>query len=435
MAEANTLIERDLRHVWHPYTHMKTANPLPVVSARGSHYTLADGRTLLDGISSWWVNTHGHCHPHIAEAIAKQAHTLEQCIFANTTHPQAVELAERMLGHAGPNFSRVFFSDDGSTSVEVALKLVIQHFHNQGRKRLRFLAFEDAYHGDTFGAMSASGRGVFTAAFHDLLFDVIFIERPTNDRATNTIDQIDHALDRGPIAGMILEPLIQGAAGMQMYAPQALTRIVKHVQRHKGIVIFDEVMTGFGRTGTLFAMHQLDPDLECQPDIACFSKGLTGGFLPLGLTLVSDEIYQAFVQDDHRKSFFHGHSFTANAISCAAANASLDLFESAESQHDRQRLARRLQAFRLSLPANAPWLKEKRQTGCVLALELNDTNAGYTSNLAPRLTQAFIDRGILLRPLGNVLYILPPYCITDNELDGVFSAVREVVAEVMEVAG
>jgi adenosylmethionine---8-amino-7-oxononanoate aminotransferase len=456
-----SLSHRDQAVIWHPYTQMKTAAPpLPVVAGEGAWLLLEDGRRILDGISSWWVTVHGHAHPHIAEAIAAQAQTLEQVIFAGFTHPQAVRLAERLLAHLPAGMARVFYSDDGSTAVEVALKMAWQYWQQQAEPRSHIVALEGAYHGDTFGAMSASGRSVFTRAFEPLLFHVTHVPCPEGEERgirsseeaasimafegegapskgqvgtggslglAGTLAALEAAQTQAPIAAMILEPLIQGAGGMRMYSPAALAAVVEWCRSRGILVIFDEVMTGFYRTGKLFASHHIEP----QPDIICLSKGLTGGFLPLAVTACNQRVYDAFLSDDRSRMLFHGHSFTANPLGCAAANASLDLFEAAPTQAAVARIGRQhldaLQKFQALVQ-----VENVRCMGTILAMDLKG-GSGYLQDGGGKVTARLLAQGIFIRPLGNVIYLMPPYCILEQELEWVYEEMIQAIQNTTSV--
>jgi adenosylmethionine---8-amino-7-oxononanoate aminotransferase len=418
------ILAQDRRHVWHPYTQMQTAAaPIPVVRGAGACLYLADGSTLVDAISSWWVTVHGHAEPRIAAAIAAQAQVLEQVIFAGFTHPQAVQLATQVSAVLGRGLERVFFSDDGSTAVEVALKMAWQYWHNRGEDRSRLLALEGAYHGDTFGAMSVSGRSVFTKAFDPLLFEVQHLPSPADDDGSACLQALAAALAAGDVAALIVEPLVQGAGGMRMYSPATLDRMSALCKAAGVPVIFDEVMTGFWRTGKAFAMHHC----SIAPDIICLSKGLTGGFLPLALTVATEEIYAAFLSDDRSKMLFHGHSFTANALGCAAANASLSLFAEEETQARIARLCRAQADFAAVLRATGR-VRAVRVCGTVLAFDLiPEAGGGYLDPAAMRIQKQLFEAGILIRPLGEVVYLMPPYCITSAELSQVHDSLLAVL--------
>jgi adenosylmethionine-8-amino-7-oxononanoate aminotransferase len=417
----------ELRHVWHPYTQMQTAPPpVPLERAEGVYLYTPDGRRFLDGISSWWVNIHGHNHPRLNRALADQAKRLAQVIFAGFTHEPAARLAAALVARAPGRLPRVFFSDDGSTAVEVALKMACQHWRNRGQpRRSLFVAFDDAYHGDTFGAMAAGGVAAFHAVFGDLFFAVRRARTPSSAARGTESPSLLEILEREGerVAAVILEPILQGAGGMQIQ-PAAFLREVRDATRHHGIpLIADEVLTGFGRTGRLFACEHG----PIEPDLLCLSKALTGGYLPLAATLASDEIYRSFLAADRARALHHGHSFTANALACAVALESLALFE------EEDRLARvagleRLFGERLARLTGHRLVTGVRGIGAVAALEVAPaTSGGYLDALGPRLAQAFLDRGLLLRPLGNVVYLLPPYVITDEQAHWAFDIVEEVL--------
>lgn len=413
------LVERDLKVIWHPYTQMQTAAPpVPIVRGQGALLFDEDGKTYIDAVSSWWVNIHGHSHPYIADKVAAQLTQLEHVIFAGFTHTGAVELAERLLAILPQNQAKVFYSDNGSTAVEVAIKMCLQYWHNHDQPRTKIVAFKNAYHGDTFGAMAVSGRSAFTNVFESLLFEVEFIELPNQDNIADLKSQIT-AL-RSNLACFIFEPLLQGSGGMLMYEAKYLDELMAHCRAERVLTIADEVLTGFGRTGKRFACDHL----QQQPDIMCFSKGLTGGTMALGLTTCTQNIYDAFLSDDKLKTLFHGHSFTANPVACAAALASLDLFMLPDTLANMQRITDRHAQFGLKI-TNHPKVKTWRQTGTIIALEWETgAETSYFSHLRDKLYQYFLDAGIILRPLGNVLYILPPYCITDEQLNYIYSKIE-----------
>ena len=414
----NELIKRDLAVVWHPYTQMKTAAlPIPIVKGEGVYLFTDTGEKYIDAVSSWWVNIHGHSHPYIAEKVFEQLKKLEHVIFAGFTHPQAIILAENLLSIIPKNQKKVFFSDNGSTAVEVALKMCLQFWANKGEKKTKILAFKNAYHGDTFGAMAVSGRSAFTAPFDSLLFDVEFIDLPNKHNLEQLKSQISNL--KTDLSCFIFEPLVQGASGMLMYDAKDLDELILHCKRESVLTIADEVMTGFGRTGKLFASdHLLN-----KADLMCFSKGLTGGTMPLGITTCQQEIYDAFLSDDKLKTLFHGHSFTANPVACAAANASFDLLINPETLANIQRIEAKHKAFKSQIE-NHPKLKDVRQTGTIIALEWNIDGTSYFNNIRDTLYNFFLDKGIILRPLGNILYIMPPYVITNNDLDYIYQNIN-----------
>jgi adenosylmethionine-8-amino-7-oxononanoate aminotransferase len=419
------LAERDLQVIWHPYTQMKTAlPPIPIVRGEGACLFDEYGEQYIDAISSWWVNIHGHAHPYIAQKIFEQLNQLEHVIFAGFTHPSAVKLAERLLAILPNNQAKAFYSDNGSTAVEVAIKMCLQYWHNQGVERTKIIAFKNAYHGDTFGAMAVSGRSAFTRAFDSLLFDVEFIDLPDQDNIERLKSQISSL--KAQAACFIFEPLVQGSAGMLMYEATWLNELMEHCRNENILMIADEVFTGFGRTGKRFACDYLTE----QPDIMCFSKGLTGGTMAFGLTTCAQFIYDAFLSDDRLKTLFHGHSYTANPVACAAALASLDLFLEEQTDFNIKRIADAHRIFADKVKHH-PKIKTIRQTGTILALEWQtDTGTSYFSNLRDRLYHYFLDAGIILRPLGNIIYILPPYCITDEQLFYVYSKIEKALEEI-----
>ncbi|GAB3245843.1 adenosylmethionine--8-amino-7-oxononanoate transaminase [Larkinella harenae] len=420
----DNLAKRDHAVIWHPFTQMQTAPlPIPIVRGEGTLLFAEDGKTYIDAVSSWWVTIHGHSHPYIAERIYQQLQTLEHVIFAGFTHQPAVELAERLLPLLPSNQNKVFYSDNGSTAVEVALKMAFQYWHNIGQPRRKVIALEGAYHGDTFGAMAVSGRSAFTAPFTPFLFDVEYISTPVPGQEQATLDQLKVLLNED-VAAFIVEPLVQGSEGMVMYEPEILDQLIALARSYGALIITDEVMTGFGRTGKLFATHYLRE----QPDLMSLSKGLTGGTMALGITTCTQEIYNAFLSEDRFKTLFHGHSFTANPLACTAALASLDLLLSDETQASIQRIVRRHNNFADQLRQKTG-VKNVRQRGTILAFDLDagGSSRSYFSNIRDVAYQFLQEQGVLMRPLGNVLYIFPPYCITDEQLDIVYNAIERLL--------
>lgn len=412
--------------IWRPYTQMMTAAPpIEVVRASGPWLETRDGRRILDAISSWWVNIHGHNHPRLNRAIANQLERFAHVIFAGFTHEPAERLARELLDHVPDELTRVFFSDDGSTAVEVALKMAYQAWRNRGqRRRTLFLALEGAYHGDTFGAMSVGGSTDFHGAFSDLLFNVLRLPHPDNGPTEKALDRaLEEHADR--IAAVIVEPVVQGAAGM-VFWPVDTLRLIRQRTRETGIpMIADEVFTGFGRTG---------PFLACEhgpviPDIVCLSKALTGGYLPMGATLCTEDIYTAFLGESRETALLHGHSFTGNALACSVALESLRLFD----EEDRLGRVRQLEAqFQqaLSRLAGLPRVRAVRGVGALAVIDLEPAGGGgYFDSTGPALHGRFLDRNLLLRPLGNTLYVLPPYVITDQEVTWLFQVIEDELAE------
>jgi adenosylmethionine-8-amino-7-oxononanoate transaminase len=437
-----TLVERDRACLWHPYTQMATAPPpLPIVRAEGVYLYTEDGRKLLDGISSWWVNIHGHSHPRLNRALADQANRLEHVVFAGCTHAPAVDLAERLIDVLPTGLSRVFYSDDGSTAVEVALKLAHQYWRNLGQpERQTFITLHHAYHGDTVGAMSVSEDSLFTQAFAPLLFRVTRADPPYCyrcpiglERATCQIDclsSLEAALERhrSTVAAVLVEPMLQAAGGMIVWPQEYLAGVRQLCDRYGTLLIADEVLTGFGRTGRMFACEHA----AIAPDIICLSKALTAGYLPLAATVTTDQVFESFLGTGHQKTFFHGHSFTANPLACAVALESLDLLQETGAIARIGRLESRLSAALMPLEA-LPLVGNVRVLGGVAVVELVSDKqtrlaGGYVDGIGPRLSAAFLDRGLFLRPLGNVVYFMPPYVITDEEVDWATTQIAEVLA-------
>lgn len=418
----NTLKERDKNVNWHPYTQMKGASDIiPIVRGEGTYLYDNVGNRYIDAVSSWWVTLHGHAHPYIAQRVYEQLNTLEQVIFAGFTHEPAIQLSENLLKLLPSNQQKVFYTDNGSTAVEVALKMCIQYHANRGQKKSKILAFRHAYHGDTFGAMSVSARGVWTEPFGHLLFDVFFIDVPTTDNLDDLCLEIDKYATE--VACFIYEPLVQGAAGMLMHEPEDLSKLMSYC-RSKGIIMIqDEIFVGFGRTGKLFAADYLSES----PDIMCFSKGLTGGTMPLGVTTCSNMIYNAFYSDDKQQALFHGHSFTASPLACTAALASMELLLKKETLDHIANIEWKHSIF-LNQIKNETKVKHVRQTGTIMAIELRqEEKTSYFSPLSAVLYPYFLKRGILMRPLGNIIYLVPPFCISDEDLDYIYAAIKDAL--------
>jgi adenosylmethionine---8-amino-7-oxononanoate aminotransferase len=422
--------------IWHPFTNAGLdPPPLHVVRAEGVWLHLADGRRVLDAISSWWVNLHGHANPRIAAAIAAQAQKLEHVILAGFTHDAAEELAGRLRRWVPPNLTHMFFSDDGSTAVEVAMKLAAQHFSNSGRaEKKEIVAFEHGYHGDTAGAMSASDDSPFTDAFRSMRFPVHRVHSaycyrcPVGLRRETChiecVDQLATLLEeRGRhIAAVILEPMLQAAGGMIVHPVEFLQKVRKLCDAHDVLLIADEVLTGFGRTGKMFACNLAG----VAPDLICISKGITGGFMAMGVTLCGERVASAFNDGNRLHTFYHGHSYTGNALACAAANANLQIFDD-EPVFDRIANIARLTADRLPQFGAMPQVGDTRQIGTIGAIELRADDAGYLSAMRPKLYNFFLERGVLLRPLGNVVYVLPPYVISPEELHRAYDVIQEAI--------
>lgn len=420
------LVEKDQKYIWHPFTQMKTSGPaLPIVKGEGTLLIDESGKSYIDAISSWWVNLHGHSHPYIAKKVFAQMQKLEHVVFAGFTHQPAVDLCEKLSKHLPDNQAKFFFSGDGSSAVEIALKMSVQYWKNKGENKTRFVALEGAYHGETFGAMSAGARSIFSAHFSDMLFESTHIPFPKEGQAA--IQSLKTEIAKGDVAAFIFEPLVQGAAGMRMYDASTLNKLIQICKKSGVLCIADEVMTGFGRTGTTFAVNQI----EAKPDFICMSKGLSGGTLPLSLTSCTQDIYEAFLGDDIHKAFLHGHSFTGNPIGCTAALASLELLEKKECREAIEKITENHKAFTQQLGA-LKVIEEIRQTGTILAIELKSDRSGYASKIRQKLYDDFLKRGVLLRPLGNVIYILPPYCIQEKELKKVYEVIQEKLIELSQ---
>ncbi|MDH4261574.1 MAG: adenosylmethionine--8-amino-7-oxononanoate transaminase [Spirochaetia bacterium] len=417
--------EKDQKYIWHPFTQsLVDQPPVNIVRAKDSKLYAENGQEFIDAISSWWVNLHGHAHPVIKKAISDQMEIMDQIIFAGFTHPTAIDFAEELLEFLPGNMAKVFYSDNGSTSVEVAVKMALQYWHNQNIKKQTIIAFHHSYHGDTFGSMSISQRGAFNDPFSDKLFDVEFISSP-GELSTETkfmIAEFSKITAKGNVAAFIYEPLIQGAGGMLMYEPDVLDQLLNICRSNEVIAIADEVMTGFGRTGKFFASEYM----KNTPDIICLSKGITGGILPLGATACTKNIYENFKSNDRSKTFFHGHSYTGNSLSLAAARASLTLLR--DSMTNIKFIEENHKRFILKLKTLKN-VQNIRSRGTILAFDVdNHQQTSYFNSLRDNLYHQFIDKGVLIRPLGNVIYLMPPYCIDQNELDTIYNAVMDVLS-------
>jgi adenosylmethionine-8-amino-7-oxononanoate aminotransferase len=415
---------KDRNFIWHPFTSLLSeSEPILIKDASGIYLNTPDGRKIIDAISSWWVNLHGHSHPHIAAAVAAQASQLDHVIFAGFTHAPAITLAERLLSILPHNQRRIFFSDNGSTAVEVALKMAVQYWRNQGIGKNKIVALDGAYHGDTFGAMAVGERGLFTAPFAHMLFDVSFLDFPSSGREQSVVQQFREWVSRGDVAVFIFEPLVQGASGMRMYSEAVLNELIEVAHSHDVICVADEVFTGFGRTGKIFACDYLNQ----QPDIVAVSKGITGGTMPLSATSCSEKILEAFRTADLAKTFFHGHSYTANPIACSAANASFELLTSAACQQQIVAISQLHKGFIQEISKH-PSVADARSRGTIMAIDIKSAeDTSYSNVLRKKIYPFFLERNILLRPLGNTIYLVPPYVITKEELTVVYDAIRSFV--------
>jgi adenosylmethionine-8-amino-7-oxononanoate aminotransferase len=433
------LTDRDRKHLWHPYTQEKTAPlPVPIVGAKGVWLETEDGTKLLDGVSSWWVNTHGHSNSYINQALTDQAHKLEHVIFAGFTHEPAIRLSEKLIKVLPDGLNRVFFSDNGSTAVEVGLKMAYQYWQNKGEDRRVFIALERAYHGDTIGAMSASDASAFTDPFKNLLFsikraaapfpiDCGLCDRKCDVSCASSLESLlkTHSNET---AAVIVEPMLQGAGGMIVWEPEYLAKVKELCDEYGVLLIADEVLTGFGRTGKMFACEHAG----ITPDIICLSKALTAGYMPLGATAATDRIFEAFYDNDRLKTFFHGHSYCANPLACAVAIANLELFEINDTLKRISEINARFESFRSDLDA-FDCVKDVRIIGGVLAFEIEVPDSGYLADVGQSLYLEFLKRKIVLRPLGNVLLFMPPFVITDEEIEWVLKEIRDVLGKYPDI--
>ncbi len=419
-----SLTEKDFKYIWHPYTHQKNRLPaIPIIRGNKSLLYDENGNKYIDAVSSWWVNIHGHGNKYIAKQLYRQAKKLQQVIFTGFTHQPAVELAEKLIKILPGNFSKIFYSDNGSTATEVAIKISLQYWMNKGEgNKNKILAFHHSYHGDTFGAMSISERGTFTLAFRDKLFEVIFIETPDDKNFTHLKEEIEKY--KNEIACFIYEPLLQGAGGMRMYDAKNLDTLLSFLKEEKILCIADEVLTGFYRTGRFFAGDYLSE----KADIICLSKALTGGTMALGVTACTQNVYDAFVSDDKTKTFFHGHSFTANPLACTAALASLSLLQLQKCRQQIEAIVYQQNYFYTKIKSfeNKNIIKNLRHFGTILAFEVNTNEEdGYLHNIGSEFTKFCMQNGVYLRAMGNTIYVMPPYCITKKELRKVYSVIED----------
>jgi len=423
----DSLIKRDREVVWHPFTQVQTeAPPIPIIKAKDSLMYDVHGKTYIDCNSSWWVNVHGHGHPKIAAALSEQFQAVDHVLLAGITHPKAVELAEKIIDILPEGFSKVFYSDNGSTAVEVAIKMAMQFWYNKNTPKNRFLAIEGAYHGDTFGAMSLGERGHFNKPFEAFFFEADFLEFPTVEKEEKILAKAEQLFQSGEFAAVIVEPLVQGSAGMRMYSAKWLSRLMDLAQKHDVLIIFDEVMTGWGRTGKLFAMEYCDRT----PDIVCLSKGLTAGVLPMGLTVAKEYIFQAFLDDDKLKALLHGHSFTGNALACAVACANVDIFKEENTWKNIDRITQQHEIFAEHIKKHKQ-ATNIRQYGTIVALEVKTPEeTSYFSSLRDSAFAYFVEHGIFLRPLGNVLFLNPPYCTTNEQLEYCYKHIEAFLDQV-----
>ena len=419
------LSERDKKHLWHPLTqHKLHPEMMGIVKAKGALLIDEAGNEYIDGIASWYTCMYGHCNDFILDKVIGQMQQLDQVVFSGFTHEPAVKLSEELIKILPNNQEKLFFSDNGSTATEIGIKMALQYHFNKGEKRSVMLSFEDGFHGDTFGAMSVSGLSVYNGPFEDFFIEVERIPVPTKENSNAIIAQLETRLENNNIAGFIYEPLVQGAAAMKMHDADGLNKILILLQKHDVLTIADEVMTGFGKTGTNFASDQI----ETKPDIICLSKALTAGLLPMAITSCRHKVYDAFYSDDLAKGLFHGHTYTANPLACTAALAGIELLQSKEIQTSIERIIKSHEFFGAEIESH-PKVASIRQCGIIFALDLNLQMERY-GNLRDRLFKHFMDNGVFLRPLGNTIYILAPYIITDEQLKKIYTSIKDVLSKV-----
>ncbi|WP_075343443.1 adenosylmethionine--8-amino-7-oxononanoate transaminase [Tenacibaculum agarivorans] len=417
-----TLQERDKKHIWHPLKqHQTHPNSLGIVKAKGCILTDEHGNEYIDAISSWYTCMFGHCNEYIIGKVHQQMQQLDQVMFSDFTHPAAVELSEKLMAILPQNQAKIFFNDNGSTAVESAIKMALQYYFNKGDQRTTFIAFENGFHGDTFGAMSASGLSVYNGPFEDFLINIHRIPVPNGNNHVEILQQLEAIVNNNKVAAFVYEPLVQGAAGMKIHNADGLDAIIKFCQSNNVLTIADEVMTGFGKTGKYFASDYI----ETKPNIICLSKALTGGMVPMAITSCTQEIYDAFLSNDIAKGYFHCHTYSANPIGCAAAIASIDLLTSEEIQKNIQRVSRSHVEFGEKIKTHAK-VKSTRNIGVIFALDL-DTNMERYGTLRDLLLSSFMKEGVFLRPLGNTIYIQVPYVITDAQLEKVYTTIEKVL--------
>lgn len=421
MTEKN-LSERDKKHLWHPLTQHKTAaSPLGIVKASGASFWDEEGREYIDGIASWYTSMYGHGNPYIIDAMTAQMKQLDFVLFSGFTHEPAVQLSERLLPLLPKNQAKIFFNDNGSTAVEAGIKMALQYHHNHGEKRDTLIAFEDGFHGDTFGAMSASGLSSYNGPFEDFLLKVKRISVPQTDNLDAAVSQLQHIIDTNDCAAFIYEPLVQGAAGMKFHSAAGLDVLMGICKKAGVLCIADEIMTGFGKTGKNFASE----NMEEQPDIICLSKALTAGMFPLSITSCSQAVFNRFLSDEVSKGFFHAHTFSAHPVGCAAVLAGLDLLESPKILERRNYIEKAHKQFVLQIQGH-PKVGNARCMGVILAIDLNIEMERY-GNLRDKLYQFFMEKGVILRPLGNTIYVLPPFVITNEQLAKVYEAIKSAL--------
>ncbi|WP_109680762.1 adenosylmethionine--8-amino-7-oxononanoate transaminase [Xanthomarina spongicola] len=418
-----TLKERDKKHLWHPLTqHKLHPETIAITKAKGCVLTDEDGKEYIDAIASWYTCMYGHCNEFITSRVSSQMQQLDQVVFTGFTHEPAIKLSEALIQILPKNQNKLFFSDNGSTSVEIGIKMALQYHFNKGEKRNTLIAFEDGFHGDTFGAMSVSGLSVYNGPFADFFLDVKRIPTPNGTNHEAILNALQSLLETQQVAGFVYEPLVQGAAAMKIHDAEGLELILKFCEKNNIVTVADEVMTGFGKTGK----HYASDYMETKPDIICLSKALTAGLMPMAITSCSQEIYDAFYSDEIGKGLFHGHTYSANPLACTAALAGIELLQSEEIQNNIIRIKASHEAFNLRIK-NHPKVKSTRQLGVIFALDLNTEMARY-GNLRDKLFSFFLDKGVFLRPLGNTIYIQAPYVVSDSQLEKVYQTIEEALS-------
>ena len=418
------LEERDKEHLWHPLTqHKLHPNHLAITKAKGAMLFDENGKNYIDGIASWYTCMYGHCNEYIIEKVTKQLTKLDQVVFSGFTHEPAIKMSEKLMAILPNNQQKIFFSDNGSTSVDVAIKMALQYHFNKGEKRNKIIALEDAFHGDTFGAMSVSGLSVYNGPFEDFLLTIDRVEVPTIENFEKIKNSFISIIESEEVAAFIFEPLVQGAAAMKMYDAKLLDELIEIAQNNNVLCIADEVMTGFGKTGKYFASDYL----QNSPDIMCLSKSLTGGIVPMALTTCTQTVYDAFYHNEIGKGFFHGHTYSANPLGCTAISAGIDLLISEEMQNNINRIEKQHQLFNEKIKGHIK-VKSTRQIGVIFALDL-DIEMDRYGNLRDKLFRFFMNNGVCLRPLGNTIYILPPFVITNAELKKTYTTIEKALQE------
>lgn len=416
-----TLSERDKKYIWHPLNQHKThPNSVGIVKAKNCVLYDENGNQYIDGIASWYTAMYGHCNEYITQKVSGQLANLNQVIFSGFTHEPAIELSEKLMEILPKNQSKIFFSDNGSTSVEVAIKMSLQYFSNQGIKKNKIIALKDSFHGDTFGAMSASSESIYNYPFRELLLEIKRITPPTPENEKQILTEFENLLKQGDVSTFIYEPLVQGAAAMKMYNASSLDKVLTLCKKYNVITIADEVMTGFGKTGKNFASDYM----ENKPDLICLSKSLTAGVVPMAITSCSQKIYDAFYDEDVNKGFFHAHTYSANPVACSAAIAGIELLQSDEIQENIKRITESHEQFSEKIKAH-PKVKLTRQQGVIFALEVNQEEKSMYGSLRDKLFDFYMSEGVYLRPLGNTVYILPPFTISDIELQKIYSSIEK----------